>query len=62
VRHAISVARLRELLQELHDDDELQPNLVYNLTIVRGKTYAGFIDLLDGRQHVEWLLPEATDE
>ncbi len=53
IRHEITVARLHELLGELHADDLLVPNAVGNLAIVRGGVYVGFVDLLVDRSHVE---------
>jgi hypothetical protein len=52
-RHAITVRRLRELLLELEDDDELVPNQVRNLAILRNDKYFGFINLLEGLTEVE---------
>lgn len=53
VRHAITVKRLRELLNELRDDDILIPNAVGNLKIDRNGAYVGFVDLLHTSPHVE---------
>jgi hypothetical protein len=68
VGHFVTVAKLRELLLELRDDDVLTPNRVENLTVLRGgereqtkgnfsvlknSRYVGFIDLLNGDPHVE---------
>lgn len=53
MEHEISVAKLRELLAMLEDDDVLIPNAVANLKIVRGDRYVGFINLLKDLQGVE---------
>lgn len=46
--HYAVVARLRELLFVLFDDDELFPNAVGNLSIVRNGKMIGFINCLNG--------------
>jgi len=53
VEHEISVAKLRELLAELLDDDILIPNVVCNLLISRSGSYIGYINLLKDRQGIE---------
>jgi hypothetical protein len=51
--HEITVAQLRRLLDNLRDDDVLIPNDIMNLAIYRGREYAGYVDCLQGNQHVE---------
>lgn len=40
----LSVMRLKELLQELQDDDILVTNAVGNLAVLRTGIFVGFID------------------
>lgn len=59
--HKITVSKLRSLLAQLRDDDELHPNAMGNLKVVRDGNYVGFIDLLVGMQSLELLdAPEET--
>jgi hypothetical protein len=51
--HEITVARLKELLADLKDDDLLIPNAVRNLSIIRDEKEFGFIDLLAGCTGIE---------
>ena len=62
--HYITVAKFRELLGQLRDDDVLTPNRVDNLAVLRGgtraedgvlsgATYIGFVDLRNCNPHVE---------
>lgn len=50
-RH-ITVAKLRKLLAMLRDDDELVPNALGNLVIMRDGSYNGYIEILFER--MEW--------
>jgi hypothetical protein len=61
MRHIISVKDLRDLLTQLRDDDELEPNTVANLRILRAGVSVGYIDLLKGQSAVNFW-SDATDE
>jgi hypothetical protein len=45
VEKAISVVKLRAVLEYLKDEDLLFPNRVGNLAIIRNNNYIGFIDI-----------------
>lgn len=53
LRHEITVALLRSLLNYLRPGDVLAPNNVNNLAVYRGGCYIGYISLLSPQQHIE---------
>ena len=48
IAHWVTAGQLKELLATLRDDDVLSPNMVGNLSIVRGEDFIGWVDLLGG--------------
>jgi hypothetical protein len=62
--HLITVRALRDLLDDLQDDDVLTPNAMGNLAIHRDGQYFGFIDLREGHQYLDCfdMYPPTTKE
>lgn len=55
IRHRLTVARLRELISDLRDDDELWPNDLLNLAITRAGEYIGYLDFKPpGEVDLDW--------
>ena len=59
MEHEISVAKFKELLARLHDEDVLIPNTVGNLSIFSGDQQMGYVDLLKDNQDLILYAPSA---